>query len=150
MVDLPEENGKMCDWVDVQAVTGAEKALEHLSKSHKIYVATNAADSSEMDVKSAFERVGLSEYISGYFCKANLGIGKGTPEFFHRILNILDVESQSIFMVGDTYDKDIVPAIKAGIQAIWFNPNNLSSQSNHTVKTIESLSELYTPQKSKK
>ncbi|EGR0316277.1 TPA: HAD family hydrolase [Vibrio parahaemolyticus] len=144
MVDFPDQTGKMCDWEIVQAVNGAVNVLEQLSKSNKVYVATNAADSLEIDIKSAFARVGLSQYISGYFCKSNLGIGKGSPEFFYKIIDLLGVEPQSIVMVGDTYDKDIEPAITAGVKAIWFNPNNLSIQAGHSVKQIKHLSELCT------
>ena len=71
MVDFPNASGKMCDWENVKAVTGAKNALNALSRHAKIYVATGAADSTELEIKLAFERVGLSEFISGYFCKAN-------------------------------------------------------------------------------
>ncbi|EPE2683173.1 HAD family hydrolase [Vibrio alginolyticus] len=144
MVDFPEQSGKMCDWEVVQAVTGAHEALKKLSSTHHVYVATNAADSSESDIKSAFDRVGLTQYISGYFCKANLGVGKGTPEFFNKIINVLGVEPQSVVMVGDTYSKDIEPAITAGIKAIWFNPSNQSLNENCSVKQISHLAEIFT------
>ena len=144
MVDFPDQKGKMCDWVTVQAVDGALRTLKELSKSHPVYIATNAADSSETDIKLAFERVGLSPYISGYFCKANLGLGKGTSEFFHKIINALNVEPQSIIMVGDTYEKDIEPAISAGIEAIWFNSKCTNNSVSKGVKQINHLLELCT------
>ncbi len=123
---------------------GAQQTLEALSKQHQIYVATNAVDSTESDIKFAFDRVGLSPFISGYFCKANLGIGKGTPEFFNRIIDTLNVEPKSVVMVGDSYDKDIEPAVTVGIQAIWFNPMGKVAQGSHEVKEIRKLSELCT------
>ncbi|EOX4844348.1 HAD family hydrolase [Vibrio alginolyticus] len=144
MIDFPEQSGKMCEWTTVQAISGARETLKKLSLVNKVYVATNAADSSETDIKAAFERVGLSQYISGYFCKANLGIGKGTPEFFHQIIKVLGVDPQSVVMVGDTYDKDIEPAITAGISAIWFNPTKQSFSASHNVKQISHLAEICT------
>jgi putative hydrolase of the HAD superfamily len=71
MVDFPSVPGKMCDWEVVEAVNGAKEVLEALSKHSQIYVATGAADSTELEIKRAFERVGLNQFISGYFCKAN-------------------------------------------------------------------------------
>ncbi|MCL2914522.1 HAD family hydrolase [Shewanella corallii] len=142
MVDFPGQSGKMCDWTEVQAVSGAVEVLECLSRSNTVYVATNAADSSEADIQSAFERAGLSRYISGYFCKSNLGIGKGSPEFFEKIVNLLDVSPQAVVMVGDTYDKDIEPAVTAGITAIWFNPKKSDFQASPGVRQIQHLSEL--------
>ena len=143
MIDFPGQRGKMCDWVTVQAVNGALDVLRKLSLNNNVYVATNAADSSENDIKNAFNRVGLSQYISGYFCKANLGIGKGTSEFFERIIERLNVDAKSVVMVGDTYDKDIEPAITVGIEVIWFNPTKQSHSTAHNVKQISHLSEIY-------
>ena len=107
MVDFPGVTGKMCDWEIVEAVTGAKETLEELSKQSKIYIATGAADSTELEIQQAFERVGLSQYITGYFCKANLGLSKGSPEFLESILDKLKVPSSSVAMVGDNLVKDM-------------------------------------------
>ncbi len=119
MVDYPDEAGKMCDWETVKAVEGALKALQHISKNAEVYIATAAALSTEAEIKAAFARVGLDVYITGYFCKANLGEVKGTPAFLPAILKKLKKEANQITMVGDTFEKDIEPALKMGINAIW-------------------------------
>ncbi|MGB0835768.1 MAG: HAD family hydrolase [Psychrobium sp.] len=144
MVDLPQQMGKMCDWPDVKAVKGAQSMLQTLSQRHDVYVATNAADSAESDIKAAFERVGLAQFIKGYFCKANLGIGKGSAEFFNRIAAELNVSVDQLIMVGDTLDKDVYPAIEAGANAIWFNPQQQTMSPNKTqhFRQIHCLSEL--------
>ncbi len=157
MVDFPNIIGKMCDWEIVEAVFGAKEALAVLSKHAKIYIATGAADSTELEIKQAFERVGLSHFISGYFCKANLGISKGSPEFLESILVKLNMPAVNVAMVGDTFEKDIKPAIAVGIQPIWFTPNNtensieqmlanagLGNVKSSNVRGITKLSELYT------
>ncbi|QSX34485.1 HAD family hydrolase [Shewanella avicenniae] len=142
MVDFVEQQGKMCDWPTVALVDGALDVLKQLAEHHPIYVATNAADSVEADIQLAFERVGLAPYIAGYFCKANLGIGKGTPAFFHKILNTLNVEPEAVIMVGDSFDNDIAPALQAGINAIWFNPKQLHLDTATPVHQISHLSQL--------
>ncbi|MCQ1060959.1 HAD family hydrolase [Photobacterium sp. DNB23_23_1] len=120
MVDFPQYQGKMCHWPEVQAVPGALEALRRLSANTPIYIATNADDSSTEDIKLAFQRAGLAKFISGYFCKTNMGIAKGNPEYFHRIVLELDVEPHDITMVGDSLENDIQPAIAAGLNAIWY------------------------------
>lgn len=142
MVDFPEQSGKMCDWDVVQAVDGALPTLEALSHDSDIYIATNAQESTEEDIRLAFERVGLSPYISGYFCRANLGVGKAEPEFFTRIIRRLNVEPSFIIMVGDTFDKDIEPAVAAGIQAVWFNPKRQKREPAKGVRYIHHLSQV--------
>lgn len=84
MADFPEQSGKMCDWPEVRAIEGAQATLAQLATQHAIYIATNAADSAEADIHAAFMRVGLAPFIAGYFCKANLGIGKGSAAFFSK------------------------------------------------------------------
>lgn len=142
MVDFPGVTGKMCDWEIVEAVTGAKETLEELSKQSKIYIATGAADSTELEIQQAFERVGLSQYITGYFCKANLGLSKGSPEFLESILDKLKVPSSSVAMVGDNLVKDIKPALATGIQPFWFTDKSIESAPDN-VKVIKQLSALY-------
>ncbi|MCP4484006.1 MAG: HAD hydrolase-like protein [Flavobacteriaceae bacterium] len=142
MVDFPGVSGKMCDWDIVEAVSGAKEALEALSKHSQVYIATGAADSTELEIKRAFDRVGLSQFISGYFCKANLGMSKGTPEFLNAILDKLKITSVNVAMVGDNFEKDIKPAISVGIQSYWFTEKDIESIPNN-VKVIKELSALY-------
>jgi putative hydrolase of the HAD superfamily len=132
----------MCDWETVKAVSGAKDALEVLSKKSKIYIATGAADSTELEIKSAFDRVGLSKFISGYFCKANLGLLKGSPDFLQAILSKLNQPPTNIAMVGDNFEKDIKPALAVGIIPIWFTQNNKKS-ADINIRVISRLSELY-------
>jgi FMN phosphatase YigB (HAD superfamily) len=142
MVDFPDVVGKMCDWEIVEAVSGAKKTLDLLSKKAQIYIATGAADSTELEIKLAFERVGLSQFISGYFCKANLGLPKGSPEFLDAILAKLKTQAINVTMVGDDFEKDIKPALAVGIQPIWFTNSNVE-QIPPNVKVINRLSELF-------
>ncbi|WP_434784917.1 HAD family hydrolase [Vibrio apostichopi] len=143
MIDFPDAQGKMCDWETVQEVSGAQALLAQLSEHHNIYIATNAADSSKDDIISAFERVGLSQYIDGYFCKASIGLSKYDSGFYPAIIAKLGVKPQDITMVGDTLEKDIYPALEAGLQAIWFNAEGKVFESNHAnIVQIQSLTQL--------
>ncbi|MDD9158405.1 HAD family hydrolase [Aliivibrio sp. S4TY2] len=143
MVDFPNTPGKMCDWKTVQAVDGASEMLALLSqKGHLLYVATGADDSSVQDIELAFERVGLSQFISGYFCKSNLGLSKGSPEFYQGIADKLGVEPSQLTMVGDSLEKDIISAQEAGLNAVWFNPLGLGKESYSNFRTISQLHEL--------
>jgi putative hydrolase of the HAD superfamily len=144
MVDFPDQKGVMCDWSKIEAVEEAEYTLRILSSQHEIYVATNARDSSEAQIKAAFTKVGLSRFISGYFCFANLGIGKGEPEFFNRILQKLNKASSQCIVVGDSLENDVNPALNAGIQAVWFNPKSLDQKLVSAFYSINKLSELLT------
>ena len=141
MIDFPNAKGKMCDWENVAAVKQAKATLAALSQQAKIYIATGAADSSERDIKRAFERVELAPYISGYFCQANVGAAKGEPDFLKKILSTLNVNTNTVAMVGDNFDKDIKPALAANIQAFWFTKKHVTSVPEN-VQVIHCLSAL--------
>lgn len=67
MVDFPGVPGKMCDWEIVEATYGAKETLEHLSQSASIYIAIGASESTEKEIKAAFNRVGLTSTSQGIF-----------------------------------------------------------------------------------
>ncbi len=138
MVDFPETSGKMKDWEFVEAVDGAVELLEVLSKNSKLYVATGAADSDQNDIESAFCRVGLSKYISGYYCLGNVGFVKGSIDYLKSILMKLEVGPKEVTVVGDNYEKDIVPALEAGTYAIWLN----GSKSDETIENLRIVPSL--------
>ena len=142
MVDIPGQAGKMCDWPEVKPVGGSVETLAHLSQTSRIYVATNAAESTPVDIERAFERAGLSQFISGYFCRANLGIGKGTPNFYKAILRQLGAEASAVTMVGDSYENDILPALEADLQAIWLTADGKDRDCPEDVRTVGKLSDI--------
>ncbi len=141
MVDYPESEGKMCDWDVVKEVDGAFITLQYLSKFSQIFIATNADDSTESDIQKAFQRVNLDQFIDGYFCYENLGIRKGTRSFFDKILNNLDISHDKVAMVGDSFDKDILPASEAGLRTYWLS-TNVNHNLPYNTNVISSLSEL--------
>ncbi|GMQ46456.1 GNAT family N-acetyltransferase [Vibrio sp. 10N] len=130
MVDDPTQSGKMCDWLKVQPVEGAEALLSGLAKYCPIYVATNAKDSAEQDVKRAFERAQLAEYLSGYFCFSNLGVGKDDDDFYPRIASKLNTDTSQLVMTGDQLERDILPARRAGLRTNWFNASSIAHNEN--------------------
>ncbi|WP_438862516.1 HAD family hydrolase [Neptunicella sp.] len=141
MVDSPDLPGKMCDWESVEAVAGARQTLAHLAITHTLYVASGAQDSSAQDIQKALQRVDMAQYIRGYFCPASIGIAKGAPAFLPEIMRRLGKPAAQLCMVGDSWDKDILPALAVGMQTIWYCPQGHSAPIDQ-VTTIRSLTEL--------
>ena len=141
MVDFPGSPGKMCDWEVVEAVDGAIEALEHLSRKAEIYIATGAEDSTEAEIRDALTRVDLNQFVTGYFCKTNLGVSKGSPGFLPAIVNELGKPVSCIAMVGDSLEKDIKPAADVGIKPIWLSGANTGDVPENTwvIKTLRDL-----------
>lgn len=140
MVDLPNQTGPMCDWPKVEVVEGALECLKHLSKNVQCHLATNAEDSTEIQIRQALKRAGLSQYIQQIFCRENLGVGKTQPEYFQNIIEKLNTPAKQIMMTGDSLDKDVYPALNAGLKAVWFNPNQEKIPKD--IVTLTTLGEL--------
>ncbi|MGI9950446.1 HAD family hydrolase [Vibrio hyugaensis] len=142
MVDFPHAQGKMCDWEHVETIPHARETLATLSQHHPIYIATSASESAMEDVQEAFQRVELDQYISGYFCFANLGIAKNQPDFYLAVAEQLNVEPNQLTMVGDVPEKDIYPALEAGLNVIWFNAQGVPAPNQPIPHQIHCLSQL--------
>lgn len=141
MVDFPGQPGKMCRWEHVEAVPGAAEVLHSISGQVEVYVASGAAQSSPADIEEAFRRVGLDRYISGYYCKNNIGIEKGSPDFLSAILADLNRQPGQATMVGDNFEKDILPALALGLRAIWIS-DEWDDEWREGARVIASLTEL--------
>ena len=141
MVDTPGLAGKMCDWENVKAVKYAEEALKQISLTASIYIATAAVESTPEDIEKAFKRVGLDKYINGYFCKQNTGLTKPAPEFYLAIIKTLTVDHSSVTMVGDNFEKDILPCHKLGFNTVWLTSGRYQKVPKG-VQIIANLSEL--------
>lgn len=142
MIDFPDMTGKMCDWDHVETMTYAKEALRYISQKARIYIATAAEQSFPEDIEKAFRRTGLHRYIDGYFCKHNTGYIKPAPEFYRAILKQLCAAPDVVTMVGDSLEKDILPAHRLGFKTIWITTPPYPDVPEG-VRIISTLRELY-------
>ena len=76
---------------------------------------------------------------------AVVGIRKPDPRIFTLGVRALDMQPEEVTVVGDSFDKDIVPAKKAGCHAIWLKGEGWTEETfDETVpdKIITNLQEL--------
>lgn len=143
---FPDFGGPMARWPHVEAVPGVEVALRALRPQHRLFLATNAADSGELLVRRALERVGLARYFEGIFTARELGARKPDAAFFAAVVETAGCLSHEALMVGDDYRADVAGAKQAGLRAVWFNPGRIACPSLHPLYDAEiaSLTELPT------
>jgi putative hydrolase of the HAD superfamily len=134
---FPEYRGPMAQWPEVEALPGVEKALQTLSPTYRLVVATNAADSGSALVWVALARAGLDGYFDAVFTAQELGIGKSNPLFFHIILHELGVPLDRSVMVGDSYQPDVTGAKEAGLRAVWLNSMGFRCPATHPAHDAE-------------
>ena len=122
MKDDPGEKGPMHLWSKVELCPNAGQMLEALSCRHDLYLATNAGDSDEADIRKALNRAGIGIFIKGIFCFRSLGVKKPSPEFFTAVVRELGCSPADLTMVGDDPEKDVLWALQNGARAVLYDP----------------------------
>jgi putative hydrolase of the HAD superfamily len=96
----------------------AEATLADLGRDHRLALVTNGAP----DVQR--EKLGATT-LGGYFAtiviSAEIGIGKPDPRIFRAALASLGVTSGDAVMVGDSLDRDVAGARRAGMRSVWLD-----------------------------
>lgn len=125
-------------------MTGAEDALERLSKKYRLYIVSNGTASVQ---HRRIAGAGIEKYISGLFISQEIGFDKPAPEFFERAFAAVDGFSKTeTVIIGDSLSADIKGGLNAGITTIWFNPNAAANTSgiipDYEIKSLYELDEL--------
>lgn len=127
MVDDGQFTGKMMDWPVVQAIEGAYDTLKMLSSEYQLVLASNAEDSSTLDISRALGLVNLDSFFHQIFTCNELSAKKPNLIFYQNLVEKMNQPVEKVVMVGDDYIKDIVGSKLAGWKSIWFNPSGLPS-----------------------
>jgi len=98
----------------VEIFPEVQPMLELLSQHYALGVITNG----NADVG----RLGLADYFRFALCAEDLGIGKPDPAPFVEALRRSGVPASEAVHVGDHPRDDIAGAQRAGLRAVWFNP----------------------------
>ncbi|TDF83408.1 HAD family hydrolase [Pseudomonas sp. H9] len=115
-----------------------QPVLEILRHRYTLGVVTNG----NADVR----RLGLADYFKFALCAEDLGIGKPDPLPFHEALRQGQVQAHAAVHIGDHPGDDIAGAQRAGLRAIWFNPQgktwDADSRPDAEIQRLSQLPEL--------
>ncbi|MEM4736372.1 MAG: HAD family hydrolase [Nitrososphaeria archaeon] len=91
------------------------------------------------------ERAGLTEYFSLQIYADEVKVSKPDKEIFLKVCNEFNVLPKDVLHVGDNRIEDFEGALKAGMNAVWVNPNmnvNISEEGDGlAIKSIKYLIE---------
>ena len=65
------------------------------------------------------EEAGLAHSFATILDSTRLGFGKPEPEIFRLALQQVNVAAEECLFVGDSYERDMLPAIKLGMKTVW-------------------------------
>jgi HAD superfamily hydrolase (TIGR01509 family) len=93
---------------------GIVDLLTHLHKSHSLGVLANQA----AGLVGRLRNLGLNGYFRCILGSGDLGLAKPDPKIFELAAREADARPESIIMVGDRIDNDIVPARALGWRTV--------------------------------
>lgn len=134
--------GPMYQWEKVTWIPGAEDLLKHLQDKYVLAIATNALHSGSEDMVKALKMVGADKYFNHFFSSRELGYQKPDPRFFLAVCDGIEINPEECIMIGDTYERDIIGAKRAGIKTIFFNENKKDGEFSDADYVVEGLLEV--------
>lgn len=88
------------------------------------------------------ENCGLRAFFDVIVCSEFVGKNKPDVAIFNYAMNQANAKPIQSMMIGDDYHVDVAGALRAGMQAVWFDPSGKNSFGY--AHTIAMLSELLT------
>jgi len=129
-----------------KAYPEAKATLKHLfQRGYRLGLLSNATD--DPLIQRLVNRLELRPWLSPTFSSAELGWRKPRPEPFEIILSRWKLPPESVIVVGDTLDADILGAHNAGMRGVLITADESPRNEEHRETivpdaTIATLSEL--------
>ena len=118
-----------------QPVPGSKDLLNSLSKHVRLGVVSNGLLQTQIDKLRA---CGIADLLDFIVISDVVGFRKPEREIFELALEKADVTSSEAVYVGDSWNMDVLPAVKVGLKAVWLNRYGLGYPSPPVAKEITS------------
>ena len=94
--------------------------LRRLNHAYRLGVVSNFYGNVDVLCREA----GLAESLDAILDSTQLGISKPDPEIFRIAVRKLGVSPEEAIFVGDSYERDMMPAKRLGMKTIWLKGPN--------------------------
>lgn len=112
---LKEDIADWCYDYARKSVEAARPILEALHRHYPMVLVSNFYG----NIESVLKDFNLQAYFDSIIESAIVGVRKPDPAIFALGIEKLKLPAKEIVVVGDSYDKDILPAASLGCQTIW-------------------------------
>lgn len=122
------------------SVGKARPVLEALSKRYPMVLVSNFYG----NIATVLKDFGIDGYFRKIIESAVVGVRKPDPRIFALGVEALGLKPEEVLVIGDSLSKDIVPAEKAGCQAIWLKGKGWTAEEDAALhpNMIRSLDEV--------
>ncbi|MGM9703550.1 MAG: HAD family hydrolase [Prevotella sp.] len=142
--EVPHYVARIADYLDDFArrqTSQSAQVLETLSSRYRLILVSNFYG----NLHAVVERYGLDRYFETIVESAVVGVRKPDPAIWQLGVDAAGCAAADCVAVGDSYDKDILPARAVGCQTVWFKGEEWKpTERDETLPThvITSLSQL--------
>lgn len=109
---------QLADWCYAyarQAIDQARPILRQLAARYPLVLVSNFYG----NIESVLHDFDLDGLFGSIVESAVVGVRKPNPAIFQMGVDRLGMQPEEVVVIGDSYDKDIVPATQIGCQTIW-------------------------------
>ncbi|MDE7438120.1 MAG: HAD family hydrolase [Muribaculaceae bacterium] len=143
VADKAKEVAQICYQSAKSKVQEAVPVLDELSKKYKLELVSNFYG----NIRTVLEDFGISKYFPKIVESAVVGVRKPDPKIFSLGVEDLGLKPEEVLVVGDSYRKDIEPAVKIGCQAVWIKGKGWTAEEDaqtfpNTITVITQLPSL--------
>lgn len=118
--------------------TVSRPVLEKLAQSVPLVLVSNFYG----NMHTVLDEFGLSHLFSHVVESSVVGVRKPDPQIFRLGVEKLGLEPSRTVMIGDSPDKDIIPAQSIGCHTVWLRNSTWSDQECTPDSIISSLAQL--------
>lgn len=135
---------------DLYARTLAETAksrevLLELKQRYRMVLVSNFYG----NIATVLKEFGLDGIFENIVESAVVGVRKPDPKIFSLGVEALGMQPEEVMVVGDSMDKDIIPATKAGCHTVWFEGEGWTDdpvdgdQADFIISDITELTDMF-------
>ncbi|MBI1803639.1 MAG: HAD family hydrolase [Ignavibacteriae bacterium] len=118
-----------------KTIAGARNLLNDLHGAYKLGLVSNFYGNLEIVCKE----FSLDRYFDTMIDSVVVGIRKPDPAIFQLALDRLAIAAQEAYVVGDSYERDIVPGKQLGCTTIWLKGKSWTAHPTETPATDFSI-----------
>ncbi len=121
-------------------VEGAHELMEYLNgKGYRIHMCSNGFH--EVQYKK-LRACGLEKYFDNIVLSEDAKVNKPAKEFFEYAFKMTGAKPETTLMIGDNFQTDIMGAMRAGIDSVFFNRYPEYTAPEEGQRVVTSLEEL--------
>jgi putative hydrolase of the HAD superfamily len=114
--------------------------LENLKNNFQLGLVSNYYG----NVKTVLTELGVANYFDAIVDSTIIGIRKPDSKIFEHIITKLNVNSEEVIVVGDSYKNDIAPSKLLGCKTVWikvkgWNNSEIIEDADVIIKSIKEL-----------